>query len=103
MELKEAGTAMTAKGEMRERLASLPSEPAEQDRRRNDVGISSQPAGDDAEGEQNWADAGTVEKNGSADTYPFAPTTVELRARSGMSLGWFSALSYDPLPEHEGM
>ena len=102
-ELKEAGKAMTKNDEMRERQASLPSEPAEQDRRRNDVGISSQPACDDAEGEQNWADAGIVEKNGSAGTYPFAPTTVELRARSGVSLGCFSALSYEPLLDYEGM
>ena len=102
-ELKEAGKTMTEKGEMRERQAFLPSEPAEQDWQRNHFDLSNQPACDDAADEPNWANAGIVEKNSSADICPFAPTTVELRARSGVSLGCFPALSHDPSPEHEGM
>ena len=94
---------MAETGKMRERQAFQPAEPAEQDWRSDGVNISNQPACDDAEGEQKWADSGIVENNNSADTRPFAPTTVELRARSGLSLGCFPRHSHDPSLVYEGM
>ena len=103
IELKEAGKAMAETGKMRERQAFQPAEPAEQDWRSDGVNISNQPACNDAEGEQKWADSGIVENNNSADTRPFAPTTVELRARSGLSHGCFPRHSHDPSLVYEGM